>query len=176
MQDVIGYTKLRAVTKAVCALGMMAALVACGGGGSSEQVTEIVLPVSIKEIKVALVNKVFDSYWTNTWNNTQTEQDWREVEHLAFQIELGGKLMKYPGTGAGDRELVSNPDWQQMAEQLSQDGSRAVNAVRSRNRELMDRAGPQLIETCDACHRVFQPNVLPLSEYSLQSNLPAVSL
>ena len=111
----------------------------------------------------------------DAWNNTQTEQEWREIEHLAFQVEIGGALLKLGGTGPMDATWVANPDWQQLSEQLSQDGARAVNAARSRNRELMDRAGPQLIETCDACHRAFAPDMQPLSAYRTGLELPDVS-
>ncbi|MBU2098159.1 MAG: cytochrome c [Gammaproteobacteria bacterium] len=166
-------------SKTAGVLALMATLVACGGDDSpagQAAVAELVLPIGINEVKVSLVNKVSDPFWTGKWNAPQNEQDWREVEHLAYQVELGGALMKFRGTGPMDETWVSNPDWQQLAEQLSQDGARAVNAVRSRNRELMDRAGAQLIETCEACHRAFGDNIPTLDMYGSQVELPPVSL
>lgn len=155
-----------------------AVLVGCSDGNNSTaavRATEVRLPVSTIDMKTALLTKVANPYWMDVWNNTQTEHDWREIEHLAFQVEVGGALLKIAGTGPSDSTWVANPDWNQLAEQLTQDGARAVNAVRSRNRELMDRAGPQLIETCDACHRAFAPNVPALSDYRTGLELPPVS-
>ncbi|MDO8908736.1 MAG: cytochrome c [Pseudohongiella sp.] len=179
MHKLSGRSGERGITRSVTALALVAALVSCGGGDNSSGQAgggEVVLPVSINEIKVSLVNKVSDPYWTGTWNVPRNEQDWRELEHLAYQVELGGALLKFPGTGVMDKTWTSNADWQQLAEQLSQDGARAVNAVRSRNRELMDRAGSQLIETCEACHRAFQPDLPTLDRYGSQVALPPVSL
>jgi hypothetical protein len=160
-------------------LALAALMVGCGGGDDNAPqtgVAETVLPVSISEVKVSLVNKVADPFWTGTWNAPQSEQDWREIEHIAYQVKLGGALMKFRGTGPMDQTWISNPDWQQLAEQLSQDGARAVNAVRSRNRELMDRAGAQLIETCESCHRAFVPDLPTLDMFGSQVELPPVSL
>lgn len=160
------------------AVASMAVLSACGGndGGAPASSADTGLPVSLNEIMVGLVNKVADPYWSGTWNSPQTEQDWRELEHLAYQVELGGALLKFPGTGPMDRAWTDNPDWQQLAEQLSQDGARAVNAVRSRNRDLMDRAGGQLIETCEACHRAFKPDLPTLEQMAGMPTKPPVSL
>ena len=163
------------------ALGTLAfGLAACDSGGprdnGSVATVEVALPVSLNEVKVGLINKVSDPMWTGTWNAPQNERDWRELEHLAFQIEVGGTLLKYPGTGPRDREWTSSSDWQALASQLSQDGARAVNAVRSRNRDLMDRAGGQLIETCEACHRAFNPSMPTLDRIGELPQRPPVSL
>ena len=95
---------------------------------------------------------------------------------MAYQVELGGALLKYPGTGPLDREWTSSPDWQALSEQLSQDGARAVNAVRSRNRDLMDRAGGQLVDTCEACHRAFKPDLPTMDMFGDLPARPPVSL
>lgn len=177
MQKLFGQS---GVARSSAALVVMTALAACGGSNDSPagsaDTASLVLPVGLNEIKVALVNKVSDPFWTAKWNEPQSEQDWREVEHLAYQVELGGALMKFPGSGPMDNTWVSNPDWQQLSEQLSQDGARAVNAVRSRNRDLMNRAGAQLIETCEACHRAFGQDLPTLDRYGSQVELPPVSL
>lgn len=179
MHKLFGQSGKGVISKSTAAIAVMAALVGCSGDDSPAGpagTAELVLPVSVNEIKVALVNKVADPFWTAKWNEPQNEQDWRDIEHLAYQVELGGALMKLQGTGPMDETWVSNPDWQQMAEQLSQDGARAVNAVRSRNRDLMNRAGGQLIETCEACHRAFDSDLPTLDMYGSQLELPPVSL
>lgn len=178
MQKRLDNERTHKISRTIVLLAFAAAIAGCSDGGNSpanSNTTETGLPVSISELKTALLNKIADPHWMDTWNAPQSEQDWREVEHLAYQVEVGAMLLKMPGTGPMDESWVANPDWQQMAEQLAQDGARAVSAVRSRNRELMDRAGPQLIETCEACHQVFAPDVPLLSSFRDGEELPVVS-
>jgi hypothetical protein len=163
--------------KTLAAIALMATLSACGGGGDGGGNTVVnQLPVAFDAIKVALINKASDPYWSATWNNPQTDRDFRELEHLAYQVQLGGELLQVPGTGQSDAELAADPRWLELAEQLSQDGARAVNAVRSRNTDLMQRAGGQLIETCETCHREFAPELPTLDQLSNATPAPGVSL
>lgn len=150
-------------------------LAACSDNGATSQTGNQgpVLPVSLNDVMVAMVNKATDPVWTSAWNNPQNDRDWRELEHLAFQVQVGGSLMQVAGTGPMDAEWVADPEWQRLAAQLEQDGIRAVNAVRSRNIELMQRAGGQLIETCESCHRRFAEDLPMLDQ---MSEPPAVSL
>jgi len=160
------------------ALVLCSALTACGGADESSvaEATTVVLPVSLNEVMVALINKAADPLWAAVWASPQSDQDWRELEHLAYQVELGGALLKYPGTGPLDQAWTSNPDWQRLAEQLSQDGKRAVNAVRSRNMDLMERAGGQLVETCESCHRAFKPDLPTMDMFGELPARPPVSI
>jgi hypothetical protein len=152
------------MTALMCVLS--SALVACFGGqdsGRSSNAASIVLPISLNEVMVALINKAADPSWGSTWANPQTEQ-------------VGGALLKFQGTGPMDATWTANEQWQQYSDQLAQDGARAVNAVRSRNRDLMDRAGGQLVETCEACHRTFKPDLPTMDRFSDLPRLPSVSL
>jgi galactokinase len=153
----------------------LTALTACSDNQSASQSANQgpALPVSLNDVMVALVNKATDSDWTAVWNNPQTDRDWRELEHLAFQVQTGGGLMQAAGTGPMDAEWVADAEWQRLAAQLEQDGIRAVNAVRSRNIELMQRAGGQLIETCESCHQQFATDLPRLDQMTQR---PAVSL
>ena len=150
-------------------------LAACSDNGPASQTNSQgpALPVSLNDVMVAMVNKATDPAWTARWNDPQSESDWRELEHLASQVQTGGGLMQTAGTGPMDAEWVADPEWQRLASQLEQDGIRAVNAVRSRNIELMQRAGGQLIETCESCHRAFASDLPTLDQ---MSEPPRVSL
>lgn len=161
-----------AVRKFFCALSVPFLLVAC----SNENVEETRLPISLNEVMVALVNQAADPIWTAAWNNPQTEADWRELERLAYQIQLGGAMLKIPGTGPLDDAWTDNPQWQEYAEQLSQDGAAAVRSVRSRDITLMGNVGAGLVETCEACHRAFKPDLPTMDMFGELSPLPSVSL
>lgn len=137
---------------------------------------EITLPVSLNEVMVALVNSAADPIWAATWNEPQSERDWRELERLAYQIQIGGHMLQFPGDGPLDREWVSDPRWVEYSQQLSRDGRRAVNAVRQRDRDLMNSAGDYLVETCEACHRDFRPDLPTMGMFGELSPLPPVSL
>jgi hypothetical protein len=168
---------LKRLKLGIAVLGMTT-LVACGGGSETADggADEITLPVSLNEVMVALINDAADPIWAAMWNNPQTDRDWRQLERLAYQIEIGGSLLVFPGTGPLDEAWTSNPRWRELASQLSQDGARAVNAVRSRNFDLMQRAGDQLIETCETCHREFKPDLPTMDMFGELPQLPPVSL
>jgi hypothetical protein len=160
------------------AAGGLSLLVACAdnGGDNPPPVTAASLPVSLNEVMVALINHSADPIWAAMWNNPQTDREWRELERLAYQVEIGGALLKLPGTGPLDAAWTASPRWQQLADQLQADGVRAVSAVRSRNFDLMQRAGDQLVETCEACHREFKPDLPTMDMFGELPLLPPVSL
>ena len=177
MQRTRKENNINAVFRPLTAATLVLVLAACSGGDESATSNEQVqLPVSLNEVMVALINKASDPIWASVWNSPQTDRDWRELEHLAYQVQIGGALLKFPGTGPLDEAWTSNPRWTELSEQLSQDGARAVNAVRSRNSDLMDRAGTQLVETCEACHREFKPDLPTMDMFGELSQLPPVSL
>ncbi|MEX2333586.1 MAG: hypothetical protein WD600_04960, partial [Pseudohongiella sp.] len=66
----------------------LAALAACSENGPGSQAANQgpSLPVSLNDVMVAMVNKATDPSWTVRWNDPQNENDWRELEHLAFQV------------------------------------------------------------------------------------------
>lgn len=174
MRSVTKLVKIKLVKIMIAGL-VLSAMVACSDNQSGSQAGNRgpVLPVSLNDVMVAMVNKATDPAWTAVWNNPQSDRDWRELEHLAFQVQIGGGLMQAAGTGPMDAEWVADAEWQRLAAQLEQDGIRAVNAVRSRNIELMQRAGGQLIETCESCHQRFAAD-LPRLDQMTES--PRVSL
>lgn len=167
--------KISTGCKRLSALVMSLALVACSGGDNQSAENEVRLPVSLNEVMVALVNHSADPIWVAAWRNPETDREWRELERLAYQVEIGGALLRFPGTGPLDDAWVSSPRWQELAEQLQADGERAVNATRSRNITLIERAGDELIETCEACHREFKPDLPTMDMFGELSPLPSVS-
>lgn len=151
------------------------ALVACDSGAPPSVTATTRLPVSINEVMVSQINHAADPYWQFAWATPESDRDWRELERLAYQVQVGALMIKVPGTGLQDQAWTENPEWQRFAERLNQDAVRAVAAVRSRNQARVEETGDQLVETCDACHGVFNPDMPLLSEFRELSTLPAVS-
>jgi len=115
------------------------------------------LPVSLNTLMVALINNAADPIWVAAWRNPQTDQDWRELERMAVQLEVGGALLSVPGTGPEDQEWVADPAWQAWADKLQQAGIHAVSVVKARDLAGVASVGDEIVEICEGCHMQFKP-------------------
>ncbi len=138
------------------------ALVSCYPPQEKE---EFRLPISINEAMASLINHSADPIWIAAWRNPVTDQDWRELEHLARQLQVGGALITIPGTGPVDTMWTSRGDWQEYAQDLSASAGRAVNAARSKDVELVKRAGDEIVDICESCHIDFKPDLPTMNIY-----------
>lgn len=120
------------------------------------------LPVSLNEVMVALVNHSADPIWLAAWRNPETDKDWRNLERMAYQLQVAGALLVIPGDGPRDSEWTSNQEWRAWANQLESAGAGAVKAVAARDIDRIASAGDQIVEVCEGCHIAFKPD-LPTS-------------
>jgi hypothetical protein len=127
--------------------------------GPAKGADAAVLPVSLNTVMVALINHAADPIWVAAWRSPETDADWRELERMAVQLEVGGALLKMPGIGPNDLEWATNPDWQAWASALQQAGAQAGVAVRDRDSQAIAGAGDRIVETCEGCHIVFKPAI-----------------
>jgi len=146
---------------------LLLAVAACQPPAEPEQLR---LPVSINEVMASLINHSADPIWVAAWKNPQTDRDWRELEHLASQLQIGGALLSIPGTGPVDEQWTSRPAWREYANQLPATAGRAVNAARSRDVELISRSGDEIVDICESCHIDFKPDLPTMNIYG---ELPA---
>lgn len=123
------------------------------------------LPISINEVMASLINHSADPIWVAAWQNPQTDRDWRELEHLARQLQVGGALLTIPGTGPVDEQWTSRSEWGEYSMALSEAAGRAVNAARSRDVELIGRAGDEIVDICESCHIDFKPDLPTMNIY-----------
>lgn len=123
------------------------------------------LPISINEVMASLINHSADPIWVAAWQNPQTDRDWRELEHLARQLQVGGALLTIPGTGPVDEQWTNRAEWREYASGLSAAAGRAVNAARSRDVELIGRAGDEIVDICESCHIDFKPDLPTMNIY-----------
>lgn len=150
-------------------------LTACSGEQEAAE-DQVRLPISLNEVMVALVNHAADPIWRADWDQPESDAEWREVERLAYQIQVGGALLQFPGTGPMDDEWVADPAWNRFAMQMSEAGRRAVNSARAQDQTLIRRAGDELVETCEACHMAFKPDLPTMGMFGELSPLPPVSV
>ncbi len=120
---------------------------------------ELRLPISINEVMASLINHSADPIWIAAWRNPENDRDWRELEHLARQLQVGGSLLSIPGTGPADETWTQRSEWQEYSEQLTAAAARAVNAARSQDIELISRAGDEIVDVCESCHFDFKPDL-----------------
>ncbi|NKB34091.1 MAG: hypothetical protein GKR91_13445 [Pseudomonadales bacterium] len=138
------------------------ALVACS---APEEAEEFRLPISINEAMASLINHSADPIWIAAWQNPQSDQDWRELEHLARQLQVGGALITIPGTGPVDQMWTNRAEWQRYSMALSDSAGRAVNAARSKDLELIKRSGDEIVAICEGCHIDFKPDLPTMNIY-----------
>lgn len=161
--------------KHIALFAAVSSLVACSGESDSAN-EQVHLPISLNEVMVALVNHAADPIWRADWDQPQTDAQWREVERLAYQIQVGGALLQFPGTGPMDEEWVADPAWNRFAQQMSDAGRRAVSSARAQDQTLIRRAGDELVESCEACHMAFKPDLPTMDMFGELSRLPPVSV
>ncbi len=141
---------------------LIMALAACGADReeSAPQTTPVTdgyrLPVSINDVMVALVNDAADPIWVAAWRAPQTDEEWRELERRAYQLQLAGSLIAHPGTGALDDKWAAKPPWTRWSNQLRDTGADAITAVGNRDLNAIRNIGDQLVEICEGCHKEFK--------------------
>ena len=158
------FTLANHLTRTLAVTAAATILVACSP--SPEQTTEeAALPISINEVMASLINHSADPIWVAAWRNPASDEDWRELEHLARQLQVGGALLTIPGTGPADRIWTDNSDWRAYAQQLSNSAARAVNAARAKDVGLISRAGDEIVDICESCHIDFKPAIPTMNIY-----------
>lgn len=120
------------------------------------------LPVSLNEVMVALVNQSADPIWLAAWRSPETDKDWRNLERMAYQLQVAGALLVIPGNGPMDDTWTSDPQWTAWANQLEAAGDRAVKAVAARDLNRISSSGDEIVDICEGCHIAFKPD-LPTS-------------
>ena len=130
-----------------------------------QEVEVFTLPISTNEVMASLINHSADPIWIAAWRNPGTEREWRELEHLARQLQVGGALLTIPGTGPIDQMWAGRREWQSYAMALSESAGRAVNAARSKDVELIQRAGDEIVKLCEGCHADFKPDLPTMNIY-----------
>ena len=152
------------VMLAVSSVSFCLTLAACSPS-TSEQAEELRLPISINEVMASLINHSADPIWIAAWKNPTSDADWRELEHLARQLQVGGSLLSIPGTGPADDVWTDSSRWRDYSQELSAAAGRAVNAARSKDVELIGRAGDDIVDICESCHIDFKPDLPTMNIY-----------
>ncbi len=118
-------------------------------------------PVSINAVMVRLVDHASHELWNveREGHQPKTDADWANVEHHATQVAASGALIGLEGTGTNDRDWVSREEWQRLAKAVSDAGAAALTAAQAKDLTALVTANGQLVESCEACHKEFKPDL-----------------
>ena len=142
----------------LCLLALFSSYVFTTNADDRQASAELILPVSLNDVMVSLVNHSADPIWVAAWNPPESEKEWRELERRAYQIEIAGKLLSIPGTGPHDKDWAADPAWQVFSKRLSEVGKEAVTAISAKDMKGISSAGDDLVEVCEGCHIAFKPD------------------
>lgn len=130
---------------------------------SQQPVPQSTVPpaVSINELMVAWIDHAGHELWDvePEGRAPKNDADWREVERHATQLAAAGTLISLGGTGQADPGWANLPDWDKYSQELTNAGTAALNAARSRNFEALVKANGQVVEVCESCHKAFKPEL-----------------
>ena len=123
---------------------------------------EAQLPISINAVMVSTVDHASDYMFAiGNGDVPKSDHDWYLVENSAYETMLAGKVIQFVGTGPNDAKWVADPEWKQLADQLTSLGQEGVDLAKARNTDQktwMD-LGNRLVEDCLACHMKFKPEI-----------------
>ncbi len=148
--------------RSVIQLAAAALLVAAAWGVRAEEQGEtpqLRLPVSLNAVMVALVNHSADPIWQAAWRSPEGEGDWRELERMAYQLQIAGALLVVPGTGPLDDAWVADPGWREWSNKLRVAGKRAMDSLKTRDIERIAMTGDEIVGICEGCHAAFKPDL-----------------
>lgn len=117
--------------------------------------------VSINAVMVALVDHAGHNLWNveREGKAPKTQADWDNVEEHAIQLVAAGPAISAGGTGPTDAVWVKSPAWQADAQKMSDAAVKALAAARTKNLDALIKANSQIVETCEACHKEFKPDL-----------------
>lgn len=121
----------------------------------------VMLPTSYNEVMVTAIDHAAHELWNAVNEDTmpQTDQDWTELEHHAWQLVAASTAIRVPGTGVGDATWVESPDWQRLAQDMADTSLDATEAIRNQDLEALSTLGDRLVDVCTECHQVFKPEI-----------------
>jgi hypothetical protein len=119
------------------------------------------LTTSYNELMVAWIDNASHVLWDVEKKGfaPKNEADWIEVEDHAIQLAAAGTLIQLPGMGPSDAIWVEQEGWKTNARLLSEAGTKALAAAKSRNLPALIEANSKLVETCEGCHKQFKPEL-----------------
>lgn len=132
----------------------------CQPQNTSSQTAEIESSLSSDELMHLVIEPAADVLWDSAgWIMTlegetslvpTTDEEWYAVESAAGTIIASGDLLKIPYPSEDRGGL-----WSDFADQLTQQGRVAQEAILNRDGDALFEAGATLYQSCVQCHNVY---------------------
>jgi hypothetical protein len=108
---------------------------------------------------VALVDDSAQIIWDAAYAKTLSDDDWQKVAGGAVKLNAAGTLISLGGMGKSDLMWARTPAWQEWAQKLTDSAILAQNAVKSKDREVLLKAGDAIVTACEGCHAAFKAEI-----------------
>lgn len=131
----------------------------------------ITLRMPIEGVMISTID--FSSYGVfkaATAEQPLTQDDWGAAGVAALSLIGSSSLITLPGTGENDAAWVVDERWRASAMAMQAASVQVGIAVRKQDRVGLLLAADQLAEACEACHKVFRPD-LPKVEANRYASL-----
>ena len=155
--------KTRLFTVSAAAAGVLA-LAACKPAEPAVEQSAapaISAPLSINELMVMIVDIPGERLWDveKAGRRPTSDDQWYHLENHAAELIGAATLIRLGGTGPRDAEWVRDPAWQASSEQMITAAQRARAAAKARNFDDLVTANGEIVDACEACHKVFKPDI-----------------
>lgn len=130
-------------------------------GDATPVSSRVTLPMSYNEVMVAAVDHSAHQLWNAVGEDDmpQTDEEWTELEHHAWQLAVAATAIQLPGTGVADATWVESPEWGRLSREMAETAMASAEAIRGHDLAALSAEGDTLLEICTECHEVFKPEV-----------------
>ena len=158
----------------VIAIASAVFVAGCGQSGVSEKTVENAAtdvasaaptapkPVlSINEMMVMIVDAPGELLWDveKEGHAPKTDEDWFQLQDHAVSLAAAATLIQLGGTGSGDNDWASYPEWKTNAQALVTAALGARQAAKDHDLATLTKMNGQIVDACQACHDKFKPDL-----------------
>jgi cytochrome c556 len=149
------------VSAAVAGLLVLGACKPAEPAADKAAAAPITAPLSINELMVMIVDVPGERLWDveKAGHKPATDEQWYHLESHAVELIGAGTLIRLGGTGPKDADWVKDPAWQASAEQMIAAAQHARTAAKAKNFDDLVTANGEIVDACEACHKVFKPDI-----------------
>jgi hypothetical protein len=139
--------------------GLVALCFAATEPADAASVTEpLPVPVSINALMVTMIDHSAHHVWDHqALERELSDEEWRIVEYFSIQLAGAGSLITLGGSGPADAGWAADEQWRTFSQAMSSAALIAMDAAKTKNKDLLASAGDALITSCQGCHDAFKP-------------------
>jgi hypothetical protein len=115
--------------------------------------------VSILELMEQTITPATNTLW-NAWEPPTDDAEWVVLEEAAITMLVAVQATALGGTGPDDNEWAAQPAWRAFNQVMLNATSTMLTAIRERDHDTLLDAGDLLYQSCESCHRAFNPGVV----------------